>query len=524
MTYFFLTKNASARKFHFLFLLVPLIMGQHAFAQNNPDAGLRALVLPSSLNPVNFVQLLSTKNADVLISELNISVGKEMFNSESGIYEPIAYTSVKKEGRYRLNTVEEQIVSSSLPYLREKALTTEAGIKEKLPTGADVSLGYQVGSRTNNLISTQTYGLFQREYTSSLVFTFKQPLLRGFGREVTEISKKIAELDFQISKAQFKQQLFKSSMDGLNLYWQLYKNQSALELHDDAFKQSQELLKSATARLKAGKISESALMEVRSMILLRTIEFQRSKQAFLDAKLKLFSSLGSKNIPSLEFHLNKDEMDPLASPWLVPDTYILPTDALEDLPSFTIATLRKQQAEAKLSSLRNQSKPELSFVMSGSGNGFAYNQGDAERSARGRKYPDWYIGLNLEIPLGGNYKATGQYAAQIERVTQSDMELNALIVSSANDLLNATEDSKTSYLAVQQSEQGVQLEQTIYDNELHRFLLGNTILNTVIQKSNALMDAKIRLIDNRVKFEQSKTLFYIYSGQFFTHYRISLQS
>ena len=454
MPYSFLTKNISARKFHLLILLALLLVWQHVFAQNNLDADPRALsALPSNLNPINFVHLLSTRNADVLIGKLNTGVGKELYNSESGIYEPIAYSSIKKEGRFRLNTVEEQIVSSNLPYLSEQVLTTEAGIKEKLPTGADASLGYQVSRRNNNLISTQTSGLFSTEYTSALVFTLKQPLLRNAGRDMTETSKKIAELDFLISKEQFKQQLFKSTLDGLNLYWQVYKNQRALELHDDAFKQSQELLKNAIARLKAGKISESALLEIRSMMLQRSSEYQRSKQAFFDAKLKLFSSLGSKNVLGLDLYLDKDEINPVASPWLTPDTFVEPADVLKESPLFAIATLRKQQAEIKLANLRNQTKPDLDFVMSASGNGFAYNQGDAARDARGRTYPDWYVGFSLEVPLGGNHKASGQYAAQIERLTQAEIEINSLTITNANDFLSVIEDSKISYQAVQHGEQ-----------------------------------------------------------------------
>lgn len=541
MTYFFLTKNACKRTSLLLFPLT-LLFCQSVVAQSaaevNPTANPTAtatpntnanisaenFALPSLLNPVAYVQLLSTKNADILISQLNSKVDRQMYNSESGIYEPIGYTTVRKEGRFRLNTVEEQIVSSNLPYLREQALITETGIREKLPTGADATLGYQVGSRTNNLIASQTSGLFHTEFTSSLVFTLKQPLLRGFGRDVTETTKKLAELDFLISKEQFKQQLFKSSLDGLNLYWQLYKNQQSLQLHDGAFKQAQDLMKNASARLKAGKISESSLLEIRSMILLRSIEYQRSKQAFFDAKLKLLSSLGSKNNSTIDLQLIPDDHMPAGSPWLAQDSYLAPADVLSTWPLYTIATLHKQQAEIKLRNLRNMNKPDLDFVMSGSGNGFAYKQGDAEREARGRKYPDWYIGFNLEVPLGGNYKASGLYAAQIERLTQAEIELESLSVSSSNDLLSAIEDSKISYLSVQQSEQDMQLQQTIYDNELRRFMLGNTILTTVIQKSNALMDAKMRHIDNLVKFEQSKTLFYIYSGQFFDHYGIYLGS
>lgn len=496
----------------------------YVFAQGIAESSPQELPLPQRLNPIAFVQLLSVKNADILISQINTRVNNQVFSSESGIYEPIAYSTVRKEGRFRLNTVEEQIVSSNLPYLKEKVWVSEVGIKGKLPTGADVSLGYQVGSRTNNVISKQTFGLFDREYTSSLVITLKQPLLRGFGRDVTETNKNLAELDFLISKEQFKQQLFKSSVDGLHLYWQLYKSQSALQLHEQGFQQLQELQKNATARLKAGKISESALLEVRSMTLLRNIEYQRSKQTFLEAKLKLLSSLGSKNIEEFNISLTPDELNPISSPWISPDLFISSNEALKNWPLFNIATLRKQQAEIKLSNLSNQNRPALDFVMSGGGHGFAYDLGEAKRDAGSRKYPDWYLGLNLEVPLGGNYKATGQYAAQIQRLEQAKIELNLLAISNANDLLSATEDSKISSLALQQSEQDIQLQQTIYDNELRRFMLGNTVLSTVIQKSNSLMDAKIRHLENQVKFEQAKTIFYIYSGQFFEHYGISCES
>jgi outer membrane protein TolC len=524
MKYFFLMKSTKNRKIPFFLQIALLFFCQHLSAQETTEPGSKALVLPAQLNPIIFVQLLAEKNADILMSRINANVNDQLYKSESGIYEPIAYTTTRKEGRFRLNTIEEQIVSSNLPFLEEKVLTNEVGIKEKLPTGADATLGYQVVDRHNNLIPTQTNGLFQTEFTSSLVFTVKQPLLRGFGRDVTETNKKLAELDFLISKEQFKQQLFKSAMDGLNLYWQLYKNQSALILHKQGFQQAQDLLKNVTARFKAGKISESALLEVRSMILLRDIEYQRSKQAFLDAKLKLLTSLGSKNVDGLNIHLNPDEFISSDSPWNSLDSYMLPKDTLKNWPLFTIASLRKQQAEVKLSNLKNQNKPVLDFVMSGSGTGFAYNESDAERDARGRKYPDWYIGINFEMPMGGNYKATGQYGAQIERITQSEIELSSITVSNANELLSATEESKISAMAVQQSEQDVQLQQTIYDNEVRRFMLGNTILSTVIQKSNELMDAKMRHIDNQVKFEQAKTMFYIYSGQFFDHYRVSCES
>ena len=182
------------------------------------------------LTPGVFAQLLVKRNAEVASSALAISISQNLLDAENGLYEPVAFSDLRKERRHRLNTVEEQIVSSELPYLDEKVYSADLGLKMPLPTGGNAKFAYTVEDRINNVIANQSHGLFKSEYTGSLGVTIEQPLFRGAGKSVTETESRAAELDFRIAKEKFRQQVYKSLSAGLDTYWQLYKAQRVLAL------------------------------------------------------------------------------------------------------------------------------------------------------------------------------------------------------------------------------------------------------------------------------------------------------
>src|ERR1700743_718786 len=81
------------------------------------------------LTPGAFAQLIVKRNAEVASSALSISISQNLLDAENGLYEPTAYSDLRRERRPRLNTVEEQIVSSNLPFLDEKVYSADLGLK-----------------------------------------------------------------------------------------------------------------------------------------------------------------------------------------------------------------------------------------------------------------------------------------------------------------------------------------------------------------------------------------------------------
>jgi len=242
------------------------------------------------------------------------------------------------------------------------------------------------------------------------------------------------------------------------------------------------------------------VLEVQGVLLNRQAEVTRSQQALREAQAKVATAL---NIVWLQ-------QNPLTTrpKWLVLDELALqkappPEQALHLWPAYQIAQLKLGQAQTRLNFASNQMKPVVDLVMSYSGTGYDYKGQAARTTALQGKFPDWYAGVNVEIPLQGNQKAKNQYWAQTSRVLQAELELEAITTSFSNDLSVRHNDLLLASKVLSTSREEVVIRQTLYDNERQRHLIGVGLLGSLIQKQVDLTEAQQRLLENQIRFEVS---------------------
>jgi outer membrane protein TolC len=498
-----------------------------ALAENNAPVTAGVFVDRSQaivLTPGVFAQLLVKRNAEVAGSALAISITQNLLDAENGLYEPVAFGDLRKERRHRLNTVEEQIVSSELPILDEKVYSADMGLKLPLPTGGNAKFDYQVEDRINNVIANQSQGLYNSEYTGSLGLTIEQPLFRGAGKSVTETESRSAEFDFKIAKEKFKQQVFKSLSSGLDAYWQLYKAQRVLALRQDVLDQVRRLQDSTRARIAAGKAAPSTLMEVQSMALSREIDYSRARQSMLDAATNMMSLLGMKRVSEPHFKL-VPEVE-------ITDAFVERTtrsdDAADDMtrrwPAYVVAELEMGQAEVKAAYFKDLSKPVFTLLMNYQSTGFAYERDQINPEIRHHGYPDWFVGISIEQPVAGNVKSSSQYLAQRDRMTQLELEKDGITVAHHNEFLSTQEQLQVGTHIVEQSRADLALRQQLFDNETERFKLGSIPYAALAQKENDLVEAKVRVIENESRLEYSKFLYLYYRDVALEAYNIHLDN
>jgi outer membrane protein TolC len=457
--------------------------------------------LLAALDQQGFLQLLVARSVEVEYSQLNTEVTWRLMRGEAGLYESNFILGVRGDGRRRQRTAEERtqnFSTAATSILEENGRANELGVRSRLPWGSEVSLMYKPTSKTNNLIPQNNSGQFDTEYNAILNLTVKQPLMRNAGRTVTETDLQVAELENKISLQQFSQQLLKSSIDGLNLYWQLYRAEATLALRQNAYKSTNELLEDARARSQAGKLPASAALEVQGVLLNRLAEVTRSQQALREAQGKVATALNIVWLPK----------NPLSTrpKWLVLDELALlkappPEQALHLWPAYQIAKLKLVQAQARLNFASNQRQPVVDLVMSYSGTGYDYKGKAARSTALHSKFPDWYLGVNVEIPLQGNQKAKNQFLAQNSRLLQAELELEAIATSFSNDLSVRHNDLLSASKVLSTSHDEVAIRQTLYDNERQRHQIGVGLLGTLIQKQVDLTEAQQRLLENQIRFE-----------------------
>jgi outer membrane protein TolC len=491
----------------------------------NPDAasvkGIGFIETPrlTRMSQQEFLHLLVARSIEIQYSKLSADVAGFLKTGEGALYEPTTFLAVREEGRLRQRTSEEvtqNFNTRNTALLDENGRSTEFGVRGKLPTGADVSLSYKLSRKSNNLIPQTTQGRFDTEHNALLNLTLKQPLMRNAGRSVTETDRRVAELEHQISLQQLTQQTFKSCIDGLTVYWQLHRAQETVTLRQEALASTQALLSDGKNRVTAGRAPESTLLELQGALLNRQAELVRSQQALVDAQSKLSTAVHVPWNQTLAIQ---------TQPTFMSLNQQLPSSAAEDdalrlWPPYQIALLKQQQAQTRLQFAMNQTQPVVDLVLSYGGTGYN-NQSQAARNFADKgTYPDWYFGVNIELPLKGNQKAEQQYLAQSTRLLQSETELLAIRNSFGNDLQVRFSDLNRTQQIIQSSQHDVTLRQTIFINERQRVDLGVGLLGALIQKQVDLTEAKQRLLENQIRFETAMATWQYAQGRLLADHHI----
>jgi outer membrane protein TolC len=472
-----------------------------ASAQSN--APVPAPVLPATLDQRAFLQILALRNTEVRYSRIGADVAARMRDAEAGLYEPVMFGTVRLERRDRQRTFEERLQNlqtAGTSVLDEQVVLHEFGVRNKLSSGGEASASYRTTARRNNLIALSQAS---SEYSNALVLSFKQPLLRGFGRAVTETDREIAELEHQAALVQVQQQLFKAGADGLAIYWQAYKAQETVHRRQEAMDNTRRLITDTQARIEAGRAPAAALLELRSVQLNRESELLRSRQALLEAQGRLMTAL------DIRYAVSPEPLE-LRPQWSTPEVVrreVGPQDdaqmqsALSSWAPLQLAEFKRRQAELRLRFAANQMEPMVDLVVSYSTTGLANRRGLATDLTGSTKYPDWFVGLSMELPAYGNQKSQAQYLAQAGRRDQAELEIAALRLSFANDINARWQDLVNAVAVLENGAVDFALREQIESVEKERYRLGMGSLNAVIQKESEVIEARLRTLDNQVRFE-----------------------
>nr|WP_315168080.1 TolC family protein [uncultured Limnohabitans sp.] len=478
----------------------------------------------AKLDQQGFLQLLVARSVEVEFSQLNTEVTQRLMQAEAGLYEVSLTMGLRGEGRRRQRTATERtqnFSTAATEVLDENANTDEFGIRSKLPWGSEVSLSYKPTRKTNNLIPQINSGQYDTEYNTSLSLTVKQPLLRNAGRNVTETDLAVAELERKIALQQFSQQLFKSSIDGLGLYWQLYRAEATLTLRQSAYTSTLALVEDSKWRIEAGKLPASAVLEIHGALLNRQAEVTRSQQALREAQARVATALNMVLDPNYPLSTHPKWVEQNDSMLHRPLVF---EQALQLWPPYQIAQLKLAQAQIRLNFARNQMRPVMDLIMGYSGTGYDYKGQAARTTALQNKFPDWYLGVNVEIPLQGNQKATQQYFAQNARLSQAQLEVTAIETSFSNDLSVRHNDMLSARKVLNASRDEVAIRQTLYDNELKRHQIGVGLLSTLIQKQIDFTEAQQRQLENQIRFEVALATWQYTQSSLFNEHQIQLTS
>ncbi len=373
----------------------------------------------------DLIQLAAINSLDVKIAGYQPAIDENRVIEAWAKFDPTLFAGITASSQWVLQPSPQMPTVTSGSNLRFDTLQIQGGIKQTLLSGAQVQLGYTY-TKTYRIPSA---GVFNPSYESDLVLQITQPLLQNFGTAVNRARIDVARNTQKVSLLDFRLALEKNLSEIEEAYWQLVQGDRDLSIQErlyaDTVKTSEMLQGRAgqdVTRVQLGQANaalrarEASLIQARTRV--RTLS-NAIKRRVNDPALPLTS--GVTILPS---------DSPFATPIQFDLIEQLET-ALQNRAELAQQRIRIDSAKIIKGAAKNNLMPSLNLVLSmGTQGADGRWQGAMERSAD-VSFPQYSVGLQLEIPLGNRearaiwrrtqlqeLQAIDQYRVLIEQVTQ----------------------------------------------------------------------------------------------------------
>ena len=446
------------------------------------------------------VKLAVEKNLDVQAELYNPASAEADINRFKGIYNPL----LNLLANYQYTNIEtaNKFTTGGQPINREEAVNYNAGVTQLLPSGGTV------GAQFNNLWNSNNsgIGITNDYFQSNLALTFSQPLLQGFGREVTEINISVARLNKEGSLDQFKTKLMNIISQVRTQYSLLYSARENLTVKKTSLELAETILTNTRAQVKAGVLPAMEILNA---------EFGVATQ--------------QKNLIDAERAL-KDQTDALRVLLQIHElTDIIPTDtpykdelqidengalqrALDERPD-----LRQQRVTVRTNELqervaRTQTLPNLAFTAGAAFYGFdrRYHR-DIEGVGSGQ-FPVYNVGLQFTYPIG-NDAAENAYIKSKLLVEQSKTQVKSLEESITKDVRTALRAVNSNYKQLEVTSRGRAYAEEVVQAYIKKQKVGLATTKDVLDVLNNQVTAEGNQIQAVADYNNAITTLWATTGE-----------
>jgi outer membrane protein TolC len=463
------------------------------------------------------------RNYELLVEKSNIDISKHRVLLEEGVFEPKFQLSAELRRTNIPNSAEQAVSRGYQENYRDRVKDYGANIRGLLGTGAEWSIGFNDTKKESNLISElQGYG---QEYSDGFNASFKQPLLRGMGMDITYAKINIAKVGVEINEAEYKNKLMNLISTTIHLYWRLYGNQKLLESWRETLALSEQQLVSLELLAKNGKISESEVLEAKSSIFQKKTELLSLKSNIKEISSQIFSLL---NVSSSDFKsiflIAKDspQMGSTSTNFTIEESY---RKAIAHLPELKLAELQLASERLEYKYNKNQLLPDLTLNSGISTLGLSSNKNNSLYCSTGcNGQVSWNVGVNLEVPIYGNDSARENLAISKINLKNSEMAIDAYQKEIYNAIEMKIEQLNVEKMKFVEYQKEVQLKEQLLIIERKKLELGRARMRDVLEYEDRLIYAQRKLFSAIVNWKVAEAILNKTTGELLAKQNIELYS
>ena len=314
------------------------------------------------------------------------------------------------------------------PSLQLNTAQVNASVSQAFPTGTSVTFEFNNNRQTTNSIFTTLSPVLNSAYR----FSFQQQLLAGFGLGPNLRVLRIAKNNKKISDIAFKDQVIATVTQIENIYWDLVSAYEQARVNEQSLAFANQTLENARKQLQLEAIPQMEVMKSEAEVSKRDQELTVARTNLqLQESLMKNALTRTLDDPALEEMpvVPTDRMQSTDTETSQPILDLI-AEALKNRPELLETDIDLANRQISRKAARNALLPSLALVGSYGGTGLAgelnpaFNGSNAStvptdlpgawQTAFNNSSPDYFLGLNLNIPFRNRVAKADQYRSELE--------------------------------------------------------------------------------------------------------------
>ncbi|MCL5965848.1 MAG: TolC family protein [Deltaproteobacteria bacterium] len=393
---------------------------------------------------------------------------------------------------------------------RKRFFDANVAAERLLPSGATASVAF------TNLFSRDNLGMPTSHFAKpALSVSLSQPLLQGFGRDVTEKGIITARLSSDAAASDWRAKAQATVADARDGFFTLLAARSNLETRKISLETARRLHAQNEARVRAGLLASIELLDSAFGVAQRQKDLLDAEKAVRDAEDGLRVLL---QIPAEE-HLVPAE--PGIPSEAAPGGQEAVAAALAHRPEIISARLALRTAEFNAQVAGNAVLPSLALTGSAGVSGLGSDYGRALDDLGSGKYPSWAAGLSFSFPIG-NAAAREDLAASRLKARQARVSLRSLEESIGLEVRSALRDLETRKKQIDVAGKGLELAEARFASYLERARIGLATTKDTLQAESDRVAARNALVTARTDLQGALTRLWKSTGELLDRHGIRI--
>ena len=442
-------------------------------------------------------------NLEMQVERLNPQTFDFTLASLRANYKPVATSVLGRRDNVRPPT---SLLNPGSPNV--STMTYNSGITQNLWWGGgNMSLSFnnaKIVSPNDQLAS------FDPQFNSSYLFSYTQPLLRGFRIDQTRQQMQTTTINRDNAELNLKARTTNTLAAVRSAYWDYVYAIQAVEVAQQSLSLATKLLSDNKIRVEVGTMAPMDVVQAEAEEATRQQALTTATATMRTAELALKRLIVSgTNDPLWSQHIEPTDRPDYQDASI--DVEGAVRNALQQRTDLQIARNNFESNNVLLKSQRDSSLPDVDALITYGAAGLGgiqyefdrpsgldrkrigilvdggYN--DALRTLFNREYPNWQFQLNISYPIGGN-----NFEAQAARtrllIQQNQAQIRATELTVATEVSNAALQVTNSIEALAAARAARDLSQRRLDAEMSRFEVGMSNNYQVVQSQRDLREAQ----------------------------------